>query len=243
MSDELQTIHVNFAKPIPLFPLEQVTLLPQQVLPLHIFEPRYRQLVDDALDGAGLIAMAVFAGKRWKQEYHARPPIEPAVCVGHIAQHEKLPDGRYNILLYGVCRARVLEELPPSDVRLYRAAYLEPLEFGDEDEGDEAKQTLADVRARISTMLSTAPLARLSVADVVLQYVRNQQLPTPAVLDMVAMAIASDPKVRYRLLAESDPVARTRVLLGELNALSRLLRLAARQRHGQEPWPKGQSWN
>jgi uncharacterized protein len=248
VSDEAHTIHVNFARAIPLFPLEQVALLPQQVMPLHIFEPRYRQLVTDALDGAGLIAMSVFAGKGWKQQYHARPPILPAVCVGHIAQHEKLPDGRYNILLYGVCRARVVEELPPSDVRLYRAAVLEPMELDDDEDGgggggEDARETLDAARAQIGEMLSTLPLHKMSVADVVLSYLRNEQLPTPAVLDMVAMALASDPKVRYTLLAEGDPVARMRVLLRELHALSRLLRLATKQRETSEPWPKGLSWN
>ena len=117
MSDET-AIQVNFGRPRPIFPLDQVTLLPQQVLPLHIFEPRYRQMVTDALDGSGQIAMAVFEGRDWKQQYHGRPPIRPAVCIGHIAQHEKLADGRYNIILRGVCRARVIKELAPRDARL-----------------------------------------------------------------------------------------------------------------------------
>ena len=58
MPDEV-SIRVNFNKPIPLFPLDSVVLLPQQVMPLHIFEPRYRQMVDEALDSVGQIAMAV----------------------------------------------------------------------------------------------------------------------------------------------------------------------------------------
>lgn len=98
MSDE-STVSVNFAKPIPLFPLDGVLLMPHQVIPLHIFEPRYQQMVEHALDGPGLIAMASFKGQRWRLEYHGRPPIMPAVCVGHIVQHERTPDGRFNLLL------------------------------------------------------------------------------------------------------------------------------------------------
>ena len=57
-------------------------LLPQQVIPLRIFEPRYKQMVEDVLDGTGQFAIAVFSGRRWKQEYHGKPPIRPAVCIG-----------------------------------------------------------------------------------------------------------------------------------------------------------------
>ena len=146
MSDDT-SIQVNFGRPMPIFPLDAVTLLPQQVLPLHIFEPRYRQLVDHALDGSGQIAMAVFEGDDWKQDYHGRPSIRPAVCIGQIIQHEKLMDGRYNLLLQGICRARVIEELPPEDGREYRLALLEPvgldpatqviIESGGEDDDDD----------------------------------------------------------------------------------------------------------
>src|SRR5580765_1551354 len=114
MSEET-TISVNFGKPMPIFPLNSVVLLPHGVLPLHVFEDRYRQMVGDALDGSGQIAMAVFEGADWKQEYHCRPPVRPAVCVGQIIQHHKLPDGRYNIALQGICRARILQELPADD--------------------------------------------------------------------------------------------------------------------------------
>ncbi|MGP1309805.1 MAG: LON peptidase substrate-binding domain-containing protein, partial [Phycisphaerales bacterium] len=99
MSDEAPAIRVNFNRPMPVFPLREVVLFPHAAIPLHIFEERYRDMVDDALDGAGQIAMAVFEGERWTQEYHGRPPIRPAVCVGQILQHERLADGRYNIIL------------------------------------------------------------------------------------------------------------------------------------------------
>jgi len=149
---EETSIQVNFGRPIPIFPLDAVTLLPQQVLPLHVFEPRYRQMVDQALDGAGQIAMAVFEGEEWKDDYHGRPALRPAVCVGQIVQHEKLFDGRYNLLLQGVCRARIIEEMAPDGERLYRVAMLEPvgldasntviqtpIDDDDDEGGDEAE--------------------------------------------------------------------------------------------------------
>ena len=124
---ERETISVNFGRPVPIFPLDGVVLLPQQVLPLHIFEERYVQMVGRVLDGSGQIALAVFEGEDWKKDYNGTPPIRPYVCLGQIAQHEPLPGDRYNILLQGVCRARVVDETPPDEDRLYREAMLEPV--------------------------------------------------------------------------------------------------------------------
>ncbi|MFO0832220.1 MAG: LON peptidase substrate-binding domain-containing protein [Phycisphaerales bacterium] len=242
MSDAVQ---VNFGRPIPLFPLDSVALLPQQVLPLHVFEPRYRQMVEHALDGNGLIAMAVFEGDQWKQEYHGRPRIRPVVCVGHIVQHSKRADGRYDILLQGVCRARVLKEVPPTEDRLYRAAYLEPFsvptEGGELSLDDAGEQRLRDARTRITEMLSEGPLSKLTVAEPILEYLRNEEIPTHAILELVAFPLTQDQKVRYRLLAEEDAGERARIILQELGSLERIVRLAVGQH--PEAWPKGLSWN
>lgn len=236
-------MQVNFGKPIPLFPLDQVTLLPHQVLPLHIFEPRYRQMVKDALDGAGLIAMAVFRDEDWKQQYHGRPALRPAVCVGHIWRHERSEGGRYNLLLRGVCRARILEELPADKERLYRAAMLEPVgvrEGGELAVGEE-QETLDHARARVTQMLSDGPLAKHQAAEQGLEVLRNEDVPTAAALEWVSSLMAGDPKVRYRLLAEADAGVRAGVLLGELGSLERIVRMAINQ-HPEE-WPRGLSWN
>ena len=95
------SIRVNFGKPMAFFPLAAVSLVPHGVVQLHIFEPRYRQMVSDALDEAGQIAMAVFDGEAWQEEYHGAPPVRPMMCVGQIVAHEALADGRFNIALQG----------------------------------------------------------------------------------------------------------------------------------------------
>jgi len=234
-----EPVTINFGKPIALFPLEMVALLPQQVIPLHIFEPRYRQMVQHALDSTGLIAMAVFEGDGWRQQYHGRPAIRPAVCVGQIVRHEALEGGRFNILLQGVCRARVVQELPGSEERLYRAAMLEPM---GEDEGElSLDDTLNDARSQITMMLAEGPLAKMAAAEPVLEYLRNDEIPTGALLELVSVALATDPSIRYQLLAEPDAKQRARVLLAELTSLERLVRLAQSQQ--PENWPKGASWN
>ena len=95
-----------------MFPLPGVTLFPGIVLPRHVYEERYRALVDDALDGDGLVAMAVLK-PGWGPDYSGRPPIDEAICLGRILTYNRLSDGRYNLLLAGMRRARILSESPP----------------------------------------------------------------------------------------------------------------------------------
>src|SRR5947209_790301 len=109
---------------VSLFPLPNVVLFPRAVLPLHVFEERYKAMIADALRGDRQIAMALLR-PGWEKNYHGKPAIEPVVCVGKILTHERLPDGRYNFLLQGHTRARLVRELE-SD-RPYRLAELELL--------------------------------------------------------------------------------------------------------------------
>src|SRR4051794_11957962 len=97
-----------------IFPLPTAVLLPGAVLPLHIFEPRYRKMVGDALATDRVLAMGMLdAG--WEADYHGRPRVRPVVGVGRILEEERLADGRYNIQLVGVTRALIEEELPPDE--------------------------------------------------------------------------------------------------------------------------------
>ena len=96
---------------IPLFPLPNVVLFPAALLPLHIFEPRYRAMVEDALEGERLIGM-VMLRPGWEHEYESAPAVYPVGCAGFITHAERLPDGRYNIILRGVEKFRLLDERP-----------------------------------------------------------------------------------------------------------------------------------
>ena len=116
------------AQTIPMFPLRGVFLLPRQILPLHVFEPRYRQMIDDVLDGQGRLAMGTILESEAPDagEPDAKPPrVLHVTGVGEIARHEKTDDGRYFIWLFGIGRFD-LEEVP-SD-RLYRQVKVRPLE-------------------------------------------------------------------------------------------------------------------
>jgi Lon protease-like protein len=122
MSDDLSALS-DFDGTVRLFPLPNVVLFPQVVLPLHVFEPRYRQMTADALKADRLITMALLQCETDAQEM--APPIHPVVCVGKIIVDQNLEDGRFNILLRGLSRARIVKELPCD--RLYRSARVELL--------------------------------------------------------------------------------------------------------------------
>jgi uncharacterized protein len=135
---------------LPLFPLPNVVLFPNVFLPLHIFEPRYREMVADALSADRMIGM-VLLRPGWERDYEGRPPVFPIGCSGVMTHVERLGDGRYNLVLRGLERFRVIEE---NHERSYRRALIEPLH----------ERTLAGVdrddvrrcRSRLESLLSPA---------------------------------------------------------------------------------------
>jgi uncharacterized protein len=108
---------------IPLFPLPDVVLFPQVALPLHIFEPRYRKMVADAMAGNRVIGMTLLR-PGWEADYAGRPALYERGCAGRIEHHEGLPDGRSNIVLRGITRFRIDEEHAGEPYRLARVTPL-----------------------------------------------------------------------------------------------------------------------
>src|SRR5262245_2358078 len=91
---------------LPIFPLPHCVLLPGGLLPLHVFEARYRELTRDCLDGHRMMAIARLK-PGYETEYDGRPPVHPSCGLGRIIASEELSDGRYHILLRGVARVRI----------------------------------------------------------------------------------------------------------------------------------------
>lgn len=224
---------------MPVFPLHVAVLMPHGIAPLEIFEPRYRQMVSDALDGPGLIAMAVFSGGEWKENYHGRPAIRPAVCVGHIAEHFKYPDGRYAVVMQGICRGRVAVELPASESKLYREAMIEPVGTEQGDDG-----TLETMRDALSHSLEEGPLTDLRLAKDAARHLKNPEIPTSVVIEFLGANLPeahADTEARYQWLAAGDPGERARIVTKRLDGLATLLKKAAPQRLVETP--KGCNWN
>lgn len=99
---------------VPLFPLPEVVFLPHTLLPLHVFEPRYRTLVSHALEGDRLVVVPRLAAG-WRDSYAGAPPLVPVAGIGYIVRHQPMPDGRSNIVLLGLARVHIEAELAGSD--------------------------------------------------------------------------------------------------------------------------------
>jgi Lon protease-like protein len=107
---------------IPLFPLPNVVLFPKTSLPLHIFEPRYRRMVADALESDRLIGMALLK-EGWEENYDGTPPIHAVGCAGRITHVRRLEDGRFDILLQGLQSFELREESMAHGYRRGRVLY------------------------------------------------------------------------------------------------------------------------
>ena len=141
---------------IPFFPLPNVVFFPRMPLPLHVFEPRYRQMVRDAAAGPRLIGM-VLLREGWQSDYQGRPPVFGTGTVGEMVRSEELPDGRFNIVLRGLREFTIARELPPT------APYRE-----------------ATVRWRPAPDESLAPGRRAGIADGVHRWLARLGQPAAA---------------------------------------------------------------
>ena len=185
---------------IPVFPLPNVVLFPQVFLPLHIFEPRYRDMVADALEGDRLIGM-VLLRPGWETDYEGRPPVYPIGCAGLITNHERLPDGRYNIVLRGIEKFRVVEEARD---RTYRVARIEGLH---EPLVDAERDEIRAARRRLEALLVPQPQGRGTETKVP---------PAMADEDMVnalAQYMELEPLEKQALLERHGLLARCRSLI------------------------------
>jgi Lon protease-like protein len=189
-----------------VFPLPSAVLFPHSAIPLHIFEPRYRALVRDALGGDRVMALAQL-DPGWEAQYEGRPTLQPILCAGLIAWSEVLPDGRFNILLQGVCRARMLEELGPD--KLYREVRVQllpdPPYQGPEEE--RLRQAVFELSGRVPA----------SFAENLLPVVAHSS--GGALADVVAAALVPEPQRRQQLLSELDVRERLTAVLEEVGEL------------------------
>jgi uncharacterized protein len=190
---------------IPIFPLESPTLFPNASFPLHIFEPRYRAMIADALKGDRIIGMVMLQPGH-ESEYEGRPPIFPIGCAGLITEYEELPDGRYNILLGGLVKFRVTGE---DNSRLYRLARVETIPEVLDDRGMEQ---LRQERERIASLLS-ALYDRFGFPE------PPPGVPDEQVVDELAEHLPLSPLSRQQLLEQGSPLARASTIVKLLEAL------------------------
>jgi Lon protease-like protein len=134
---------------IPIFPLPNAVLFPNVFMPLHIFEPRYRAMVADALAGDRIIGMVLLKAG-FEVDYDGRPPIFPVGCAGVITHSERLADGRFNIVLKGLEKFRVMGE---DASRPYRLAHIDGMP---ELVSTAERAELQRMRRRLEALLAAA---------------------------------------------------------------------------------------
>lgn len=183
---------------LPIFPLPGAVLLPHALVPLHVFEPRYRKMTSDCEGGLRTLALAHIPDERAAGE---RPPrVLPVVGVGVLARVDRLPDGRFDIVLRGVARARIEEELPAAEpYRRVRARLLEPLAPAPR------AAMLADALRHLVLALSAT--RRTEEMQALAQLAARAQGPGD-LADVVAGALLATPRERQAVLDAVELEAR-----------------------------------
>jgi Lon protease-like protein len=196
---------VKACETLPLFPLAGTVLLPASLLPLHVFEPRYRQLVQDCLGSGGPLCVPEVA-EGGAVDMRGAPPILPYASVGFITAHQSRPDGRYNIVLEPRARIRIVEELADSG-HPYRVARAEVLE--DESVSEWDMQRIGErIRGLFAAHLATRGPEAQGLAKA-LGGLQASRIP-----DALAGFVFEDASERQQFLAENNPLARARLVEG-----------------------------
>jgi Lon protease-like protein len=200
----------DFANVCRLFPLPKVVLFPHAVLPLHIFEPRYRQMTEDAMAGDRLVTIV-----QCRTPLPVKPGVEPdleeVACLGRIVQCERLADGRFNFLLLGRKRVRLGREIPSG--RLYRLAEGDILE--DENTDLPQQRAIATISGLFRRLFE-----RHGSLDPELDSLLESGMPLGTLTDVVAHALGLPPKIKQQLLTETRVDRRAACLVDLLRQIT-----------------------
>jgi len=203
-----------------VFPLPQAVLFPGVAMPLHIFEPRYRALVRDALATDGVFALAGLE-EGWETDTTGSPPLRRVACAGVITWHERLPQGRYNLLLEGHLRIGISAEHPQEGP--YREVAAELLGTPG---GDELPPGAPEEAAVRQALLELATLLPREAAQVLVR--EGARARGGALADVVAAAVVADGGRRRALLEELSPRVRLLAVMEDMSEVLAQLRTRAR---------------
>jgi Lon protease-like protein len=196
---------------VPIFPLPKLVLFPGTLLPLHIFEPRYRNMLSDALLGEQRMIAVVQLKPGWEQQKDARPPIYDVAGIGKIAAHTRNQDGTYDIVLEALARVR-LQELEPAGLPYRRATATVLRERAPKDE-----VRSSEVTALLALATRIANIVQRALPGFSLQATRQD---SPTVLsDRIADQFVLAPAARQDLLETLDVGSRIRSLMVQLAQL------------------------
>jgi len=178
---------------LPVFPLPRVVFFPGTALPLHLFEPRYTEMIEDCLE-SGCTAMAVaLLSPGWEDSYEGKPAIHEIAGAGRIVAHQRQADGTHDVILHGLDRVR-LHELT-NEGHAYRCARAEPIE-------DFGVASSSDMLAMMACATRVAAKVRERQPDFALQV--SAELVPGRAADVVADQLVVSPDARQQILETSD---------------------------------------
>ncbi len=193
-----------------IFPLPSSVLIPGGHLPFHLFEPRYREMIEHSLAEDRVLAIALLA-RGWEEDYHGRPPVEPVIGVGYVREEEELPDGRHNILLHGVLRARIVEELAARHP--YREVRATPI--ADRDTSADLGPECLRIKQLVLDLVAALP--HEAVSSLAKACARADQ--PGLVADLVGSATLTEASDRQRFLEQLDVAERLEIATSRLAEL------------------------
>ncbi|MCS6897889.1 MAG: LON peptidase substrate-binding domain-containing protein [Nitrospira sp.] len=202
---------------LPVFPLPNVVLFPRTYLPLHIFEPRYRQMVADAASGHRCIAMALLKDG-WEADYYGNPAIYSTLCIGRLVSVHPLPDGRSNILLQGLVRCEIERE---HFEKPYREATIRLKPEAEE------KELPPDVRHALLNMLDRYLQTRED--GTAWQGLFRTEVSDEVLVNTLSSNLECTP-LEKQFLLEADS------LLQRVRRLNDLIQFMLHDRHGSKGW-------
>jgi Lon protease-like protein len=193
-----------------VFPLPNMVMFPHVMQALHIFEPRYLAMFEEAIQDDRLIALGLLA-PGWEHHEEDRPRLQPTACLCRIATHQRTPQGTYNVLLLGVRRLRLGRELPATKpFRVVESEILDDLEPDQATAGG-----AAGLQQQLLAVFKRA-MPKIPQAYEQLDQLLGSQITLGMLTDIVAYTIDLDLDTKLRLLSECDVVSRVRLLMNAI---------------------------
>jgi uncharacterized protein len=207
-----------------LFPLPNLVMFPHVIQPLHIFEPRYRDMLEEALETDRLIAMSVLRAG-WESDYDGRPPIHSTACLCRVATHQRTDQGTYNVLLLGLRRIKIVRELPA----LKRFREVQATIVEDEYPSENVARRRQLQRRLVGTFRKVLP--QLPPDQESIEHLLSTEVPLGMLTDVISYMLDLDQKIKEDLLRQPLPDLRALLLLECLRAAARKRSLQGVGRH------------
>lgn len=208
----------NFSGIVPLFPLSSVVFFPNTLLPLHIFEPRYKDMVNSAANDEKIIGMALLR-PGWEKDYYGNPAVYDVIGMGRIVSTDFVEDGKINIVLYGLKRAKIVEEINDLPFRQARVSIIEN-EF-DADK-DNLRNTIEELVYKWNLYLDEKQKShRINV---------NTKLPLENLTDALASMIFPNVFDKQQLLEEINVQKRAQIIINDLQTRLEMISITSQKR-------------